>query len=142
MFLNLSLVLGLCSYVLLESMDVALEVPHPRSTRLPARWSAFALFFFFFFVDLCRLGLIRVDTARFMPNRADSAKIGPYRPYRVVLAGGQNRPETVEIYRKRPKSALNMARKAETCLLFFFFFLFSFFFFVNQGIVMCFSRIF
>ena len=100
-------------------------------------------FFFFFFADLCRLGLIRVDTARFVPNwlrfvpnRADSAKIGPYRPYRVVSAGGQDRPETAEIYRKRPKSALNMARKAETCLLFFFFFLFSFFFFVNQGIVM------
>ena len=149
MFLNLSLVLGLCSYVLLESTDVALEVPHPRLTRLPARWSAFALFFFFFFrgfvptwLDSRRHGSIRAEIG-FDSCRIgfDSCRIGPYRPYRVVLAGGQNRPETAEIYRKRPKSALNMARKAETCLLFFFLFFFVLFF-VNQGIVTCFSRIF
>ena len=82
------------------------------------------LCFFFFFSDSCRLGSIRANMARFVPNRADSARIGPYRPYRVVLAGdryGRNRPETAETCRKRPKSALNIARKAETCLLLSFF---------------------
>ena len=60
----------------------------------------------------------------FAPNRADLAKLGPYRPYRVVSAGGRygrNRPETAETCRKRPKSALNMAGKSETCLLLSFF---------------------
>ena len=68
-FLNLSLVLGLCSYVLLESTDVALEVLHPRSTWLPARQSAFALFFFFSrgfvptWLDSRRHGSIRAELA-------------------------------------------------------------------------------
>ena len=106
-------------WVILESMDAAPEVPHPLPTRLPARRTASAFFFFFFFF----LGFapIRTDAARFMPNRlqfapnrADSAKIGSYRP-------------PAETGRKRPKSALNMAGKAETCILLSFF--------VNQGIV-------
>ena len=78
-------------------------------------------FFFFFFSDSRRFGSICTDAARFMPNRlqfapnrADSAKIGSYRP-------------PAETGRKRPKSALNMAGKAETCILLSFF--------VNQGIV-------
>ena len=121
--------MGLKVNVGLESTDAAPEVPHPCPMRLPARRSASA--FFFFFLDSCRLGSIRADAARFVPNRlrfapnrADLAKIGPYRPYRVVSAGGRygrNRPETAETCRKRPKSALNMAGKAETCLLLSFF---------------------
>ena len=127
---------------MLESTDAAPEVPHLRPTRLPAR--RFASAFFFFFSDLRRLGLIRADAARFVPNRlrfapnrADSAKIEPYQPYRVVSAGGRygrnkpengrNMPKMAETCWKRPKSALNMAGKAETCLLLSFF--------VNQGIV-------
>ena len=124
----------------LESIDTAPEVPHPRPTRLPACRTASA-FFFFFFSDSSRLGSIRADAARFVPNRlqfalnrADLAKIGPYRPYRVVSAGGRygrNRPEKgqnmPEIRRKLPKSALNMVGKSETCILLSFF--------VNQGVV-------
>ena len=100
--------------IYLESTDAAPEVPHPRPTRLPARRTASAFFFFFFFSDSRRLGSIRADAARFVPNRlrfapnrTDSAKIGPYRPYRVVSTSGRygrnrskngrNRPETAEI---------------------------------------------
>ena len=108
-------------WVILESMDAAPEVPHPLPTRLPACRTASAFFFFFFFSDSRRFGSICTDAARFMPNRlqfvpnrADSAKIGSYRP-------------PAETGRKRPKSALNMAGKAETCILLSFF--------VNQGIV-------
>ena len=114
--------------------------------RASVRVCAFFFFFFRGFVstwlDSRRHGSIRAEIG-FDSCRIgfDSCRIGPYRPYRVVSAGGQNRPETAEIYRKRPKSALNMARKAETCLLFFFLFFFVLFF-VNQGIVTCFSRIF
>ena len=70
-----------------------------------ARASVPRLSFFFFSSDSHQLGSIRTDAARFMPNRfqfapnrADSAKIGPYLPYRVVAAGdqygryGRNRP--------------------------------------------------
>ena len=87
------------------------------------------LLFFFFF------SRIRTDAARFAPNRADSAKIGLYRPYQVVSAKGRygrNRPETAETCRKRLKSALNMARKPDTCLLLYFF--------CESRIVMCFLR--
>ena len=120
----------------LESTDAAPEVPYPRPTRLPARPSASA-FFFFFLSDSLRLGSIRADAARFVPNlirfapnqpRPKSGCIGHIRSYRLVA-------DTAETGRKRLKSALNMAGKSETCLLFFFFF-------VNQGIVICFLRIF
>ena len=67
-------------YIYLESMDTALEVPHPHSTQLPARRSPSFLFFFF--------PQIRADAARFVPNRlqfasnqADLARIGLYWPY-------------------------------------------------------------
>ena len=103
----------------------------PASDAVARALDRVYFFFFFFFSDSRRLGSIRADAARFVPNRlrfapnrADSAKIGPYRPYRVVSAGGRygrNRPETAETCRKRPKSALNMAGKVETCLLLSFF---------------------
>ena len=88
-------------------------------------------FFFFFFSDSRRLGSIHADAARFVPNRlqfapnwADSAKIGPYR---LTADTAETGWKTAETCWKRPKSALNMAGKAETCLLLSFF--------VNQGIV-------
>ena len=102
---------------------------------------------FFFFSDLRRLGSIRVDTARFVPNRlrfapnrADSAKIGPYRPYWTYrpAADTADTAETgwksAETCRKRPKSALSMAVKSETCILLSFF--------VNQGLVCVFKKYF
>ena len=98
-------------------------------------------FFFFFFADSCQLGLIRVDTARFVPNWlrfvpnwADSAKIGPYRPYRVVSAGGRNRPETVEIGLKTRRSSRNSDLRCVFCLLLSLFY--------ESSILMCFLRIF
>ena len=106
----------------LESTDAAPEVPYPRPMRLPARPSASAFFFFFFFFlsDSLRLGSIRADAARFAPNqpRPKSGCIGHIGSYRLVA-------DTAETGRKRPKSALNMAVKAETCILLSFF--------VNQG---------
>ena len=121
------------------TQDAAFDVAQ-RRTRRPTRLLARRFVSAFFFSSR-----IRADSARFAPmrlrfasNRADLAKIGPYRPYRVVSAGGRygrNRLETAETCRKRLKSVLNMARKGETCILLSFFF-------VNQGIVMCFLRIF
>ena len=99
----------------LESTDAAPEVPHPRPTRLPARRTASAFFFFFF-------SRIRADAARFVPNwlrfalnRADSAKIRPYRPYRVVLAGGRygrNRPEKGRNMPETDEIGLEYGRKS------------------------------
>ena len=66
-------------YIYLESMDTAPEVPHPRSTWLPAHQSASSFFFF---------SLIHTNAARFVPNRlqfapnqVDLARIGLYWPY-------------------------------------------------------------
>ena len=122
----------------LESTDAAPEVPHPRLTRLPACQTASA---FFFFSDSRQLGSIRADAARFVPNRlrfapnrADSAKIGPYRPYQVVSAGGRYSRDRLENGRNMPKSALNMAGKSETCILLSFFF--------ESRHSMCFLKIF
>ena len=58
------------------------------------------VFFFFFFLDSCRLSSIRANAARFVPNRLqftpnrdDSARIRPYRPNRPKIAEiGWNRP--------------------------------------------------
>ena len=105
----------------LECTDAAGRVPHPSSTRRDAgrgvrrgwlRVGAASAFFFFFFSDLCRLGSIRADAARFAPNRlrfapnrANSARIGPYRPYQWISAGdryGRNRPESAETCRNQP----------------------------------------
>ena len=112
----------------LESTDAAPLVPHPRPTQLPARWTASV--FFFFFSDSRRLSSIRADAARFAPMRLDSrrtgliwpksGRIGHIRSYRPAA-------NTAETRQKRPKSALNMAEKTETCILLSFF--------VNQGIV-------
>ena len=127
------------AFVLLESSDAAPEVPHPRPTRLPARRTASGFFFFF--------PWIRADAARFVPNRlrfapnrADSAKIGPYRPYRAyrptadTAETAETGRKTAETGRKRPKSALSMAGKSETCILLSFF--------VNQGLVCVFKKYF
>ena len=84
----------------LESTDVTPEVPHPHPTRLPARWSAFVFFF----------SWIHADLAWFAPNRADSARIGPYR---LAAETGRNWPWIWPEKRK---------------LAFFFFFLFFLFF--------------
>ena len=65
----------------------------------------------------------------FAPTRLDSCRIG-FDSSRTELI----RPKQAQNGRNRVKSALNMAGKAETCLLLSFF--------VNQGIVMCFLRIF
>ena len=80
-----------------------------------------------FFLDLRRLGLICADVARFaqnqlrfVPNRADSTRIGPYRPYRIVSAGdryGQNRPETAEIGLETRRNNRNSDLKCVFCLL-------------------------
>ena len=92
-------------YIYLESTDTALEVPHPHPTRLPARRSASSFFFFFFFLG-------------FVPTRLDSCRIG-FNSRRTRLI----RPESgcIGHIRSYPKSALNMAGKAETCLLLYFF---------------------
>ena len=108
----------------LECTDAAGRVPHPSLTQRDAgrgvrrswpRVGAASAFFFFFFSDSHRLGSIRADAARFAPNRlrfapnrADSARIGSYRPYRSISAGNQygrygwNRPESAETGRNRP----------------------------------------
>ena len=116
----------------LESTDAAPEVPHPRPTRLPARRTASAFFFFFFFflgfaptrLDSRRCGSIRAESASIRARigliRPKSGRIGHIGSYRPAA-------NTAETRRKRPKSALNMAGKAETCILLSFF--------VNQGIV-------
>ena len=82
-----------------------------RPTRLPARRTASGFFFFFFFFsDSRRLGSIRADAARFVPNRlrfapnrADSAKIGPYRPYRTYRPAA----DTAETGRKQAETGRN-----------------------------------
>ena len=69
----------------------------PASDAVACVSDCVCVFFFFFF------SRIRADSARFAPQKQ------------------------AEIRRKRPKSALNMAGKSETCILLSFF--------VNQGIV-------
>ena len=134
--------------IYLESTDAAPEVPHPRPTRRDAgrgvrrgcpRVGPRLRFFFFFFFSR-----IRADSARFAPIRLDSCRIGfdsrriglirpksgrighigSYRPAADTAKIGR---KTAGTGRKRPKSALNMAVKAENCILLSFF--------VNQGIV-------
>ena len=110
----------------LESTDAAGRVPHPRPTRLLARRCHVRVFF----LDLRRLGSICADAARFAPNRlrfasnrADSARIEPYRPYRMVSANdqygryGQNRPETAEIGLETCRNNRNSDLKCVFCLL-------------------------
>ena len=112
-----------------------------RPTWLPAHRTASA---FFFFSDSHRLGSIRADAARFMlnrlrfaSNRADSAKIGPYRPYQVISAGGRYGRNRSENDRNMPETAeidLEYGRKSRN--------LPSSFFFCESRHSMCFLRIF
>ena len=106
----------------LESMDAAGRVPHLSPTWLPVRRCRVWVFFFFFF------SRIRADSASIR------AKPGWFGQNRVISAGDWNGWN-------RPKLALNLAGTAEilTSEVFRAFF---FFCFVNQGIVMCFLRIF
>ena len=102
-----------------------------RPTRLPARRTASAFFFFFFFLgfaptrlDSCRIGF---DSRRIGLIRPKSSRIGHIGSYRPAADTAEIGRKTAGTGRKRPKSALNMAVKAETCILLSFF--------VNQGIV-------
>ena len=129
----------------LESTNAAPEVPHPCLTRDTASDAVaralvrvrVCVFFFFFFSNSRQLSSIHANATRFVPNRlrfapnrSDSAKIRPYRPYRVVLAGGRycrNMPETAEI-------GLEYGQKSRN--------LHSSFFFCESRHSMCFLRIF
>ena len=73
----------------------------PASNAI-ARASVCVCIFFFFFSDSHQLDSIRADTARFVPNRADSVKIGLYRLYRVVSASSRKRPKQAGNGRNRP----------------------------------------
>ena len=87
---------------------------------------------------------IRADAAQFTPNwlrftlnRADLARIRPYWPYQIILARdryGRNRLEMPKIGLETCRNCWNSDLRGVSC----FFFLC----FVNQGIVMCFLRIF
>ena len=91
----------------LKSMDVVGRIPHPNPTQpdAVARVSVPCLSFFF--------SRIRTNSTRFTPNRADSAIIGPYRPYRVISTDDRNG-------RNRPKSALNLAGTAAVIVYTFY----------------------
>ena len=111
----------------LESTDAAPEVPHLHPTRLPARRTVSRFFFFFFFLgfapmrlDSCRIGFDSRRIGLIRPKSGHIGHIGTYRP-------AADTADTAETGRKRPKSALSMAGKSETCILLSFF--------VNQGLV-------
>ena len=126
----------------IESTDVAPEVPYPRPTwdaasNAIARTSIrICVFFFFFFflgfastrLDSCQIGFdsrrIGFDSRRTGLIRPKSGRIDHIESYQLAAETGR---KTAETCRKQSKSALNMAGKAETCLLLSFF--------VNQGIV-------
>ena len=65
--------------------------------RHPTQLLHLSFFFLFFFFN--RFTSTQLDSRRFALNWEDSARIMPYRPNRVVLAGN----------RKKPKSTLNHA---------------------------------
>ena len=75
-------------------------------------------------LDSCRIGFDSGRTGLIQPK---SGRIGHIRLYRPAADTAETGRKMAETCRKRPKSALNMAGKAETCLLLSFF--------VNQGIV-------
>ena len=133
----------------LESTDAAPEVPLLRPMRdaasdAVARMSNSVCVFFFFLSDSHRLGSILADAARFLPNRfrfgpnwADSAKIQPYRPYRVVSAGGRycrNKPKNGRTTPETAEIGLEYGRKIRN--------LHSSFFFWESRHSMCFLKIF
>ena len=98
--------------------------------------------FFFYITDSCRLGLICADLAWFVPNQADSARIGPYRLNQVVSVSdwnGRNRPWIMPEQSKslwmRPKHPISVIPQfyIEYLLLllcFYFCFVFLAFFFL------------
>ena len=121
----------------LESTDAAGRVAHPSPTRRNAGrgvrrgWPWVRPRLSFFFSDSSRIGWIRADAARFAPNRlrlasnrADSARIGLYRP-------ATDTADTAETGRKRPKLALKLAGAVEI-LTSDVFFAFFFLCFMNQ----------
>ena len=142
-----------------ESDAAWCRVRHP--TQLPVRRCRVWVFFFFFFSRSHRLGFY---SHQFVPNQDDSARIKLYQPNQVISAGNRNGS-------KQPKSALNHAETAKIgfewdpnilnlsflnfilnicCFFCVFFFVLCFVcvaclllsLFCDQGIVMCFSRIF
>ena len=128
----------------LESTDVAPEVPHPCLTRdaasdAVAYVSDHVCFFFFSRIradsaqfapmrlDSCRIGFDSCQTELIQPKSGRIGHIGSYRPKANTADTIETGRKTAETCQKRPKSALNMVGKAETCLLLSFF--------VNQGII-------
>ena len=103
-----------------------------RPMQLPARqcrvWVFFSLGFAPTWLDSCRIDF---DSRRIGLIWPESGRIGLY----------QLTTDTTETCQKRPKSALKLVETAEILTLEVFL---AFFFlcFVNQGIVMCFLRIF
>ena len=80
-----------------------------RATSLPAR-RCWVWFFFSFFYGFLSTWLRFAPTwLWFALNRADSARIGLYRPNRSVLAGGQNWP-------KQPKQTKMAEIDLESCI--------------------------
>ena len=86
---------------------------------------------FFFFLDSRRIGFDSRQTGLIQPESGRIGHIGLYRPATNPAKTG----------RKRPKSALKLAGAAEI-LTSDVFLAFFFLCFVNQGILMCFLRIF
>ena len=108
----------------LESTDAAPEVPHPHPTRLPARRTASAIFFFFLGfaptrLDSCRIGF---DSRQIGLIRPKSGRYGRNRP-----KNGRNKPETAEIGLEYGCQSRNLH---------------SSFFFCESRHSMCFLRIF
>ena len=73
--------------------------------------------------DSHRIGLIQPKSGRI----GHIGHIGTYRPAADTADSAETGRKTAETGRKRPKSALSMAGKSETCILLSFF--------VNQGLV-------
>ena len=124
----------------LESTDAASEVPHPRPMRdtasdVVAHASIRVCVFFFFFsrihadsarfapmqFDLCRIGFNSCRTGLIQPQLGRIGHIGSYQPAAYTAETGRKWPKHAGNNRNRSKSALNMARKAQTCLLLSFF---------------------
>ena len=80
--------------------------------------------------DSRRIGLIRPKSSRIGHN----GRIGTYRPAADTADTAETGRKTAETGRNRPKSALSMAGKSETCILLSFF--------VNQGLVCVFKKYF
>ena len=122
-FLNLTMYL--------ESTDAARRVPHPSPTRPNAvtRASVLCLSFFFFFFPRIRAdsASIRTEPGWFGQNRAVSA----------ILGRISRRLKQAEIGLESSRNSRNSHLRHSNVFLAFFFLCF-----VNQGIVMCFLRIF